>query len=50
MFYDKIEPIINNGVATIGLKDPISKWIGAVSWYCNYDKGKMHTNKLNNIL
>ena len=50
MFYYKIDPIIDNGVATIGLKDLIPKWIGAVSWSCNDDEGQMHTNKFDNIL
>ena len=50
MFYDKIEPIIDNGVATIGLNDLIPKWISSVSWSCNDDEGQMHTNKFDNIL
>ena len=50
MFYDKIEPIIDNGVATIGIKDLIPKLIGAVSWSCNDDEEQMHTNKFDNIL
>ena len=50
MLYDNIDPIIDNGVATIGLKDLIPKWIGTVSWSCNDDERQMHKNKFNNIL
>ena len=50
MFSDKIDPIIYNGVVTIGLKDIIPKVIGTVSWSCNYDERQLHTNKLNNII
>ena len=50
MLYDKIEPIIDNGVATIGLNDLIPKWIGSVSWSCNDDEEQMHKNKFDNIL
>ena len=35
MFTDKIEPIISNGVATIGVKYIIPKWIDTVSWSWN---------------
>ena len=50
MLYDKIEPIIDNGVATIGLNDLIPKWISSVSWSCNDDEEQMHKNKFDNIL
>ena len=50
MFSDKIEPIISNGVANIGGKDIIPKWIGTVICYCTDDKGQLHTNKFNNVL
>ena len=32
MFTDKIDPIISNGVVTIGKKDLITKDIGTVRW------------------
>ena len=47
MFTDKIEPIISNWVATIG---GVTKEVGTVSWSCNDDEGKFHTDKLNHIL
>ena len=50
IFNDKIEPIISNGVATIGGNNLITKGIGTVIWSCTYDEGKLHTNKLNNLL
>ena len=50
MFTDKIEPIISNGVATIGGKYIIPRMIGKVSWYWNDDEVQLHTNKLNNVL
>ena len=50
MFTDKIEPIISNGVATIGRKDLITKRIGTVIWSSTDDEGKLHTNRSNNIL
>ena len=48
MFYDKIEPIIYNGVANIGGKDIITKGIGTVIWYWNDDEGQPH--KRNGIM
>ena len=50
MFTDNIEPIISNGVSTIGKKYLILKYIGTVIWYWSDDKGQLHTNKLNNLL
>ena len=50
MFTDKVEPIISNGVETIGVKYIISKGIGTVIWFWNDDYIKLNTNKLNNIL
>ena len=50
MFTEKIEPIIYNGVPTIGGKDIIPKEIGTVSSSQNDDKGKLHTKKWNNVL
>ena len=47
---NKIEPIIYNGVATIGVKYLITKGIGAVSWSWTDDERKLHTKKLNNLL
>ena len=37
-------------MATIGVQDIIPKVIGAVSWYWTDDEGKLHTNKLNNVI
>ena len=45
-----IEPIIYNGVATIGGKGLVPKVIDAVIWYWNDNAGQLHTNKLNNVL
>ena len=50
MFSDKIYSITSNGVATIGGKDIIPKWIGAVSWSLTGYEGQLYTNKLNNVL
>ena len=47
MFTDNIEPIIYNGVATIGVKDII---IGTFIWYWNDDEGRLQTNKLKKLL
>ena len=50
MFTEKIEPTVYNGVETIGGTYLIPKGIGTVSWSWNDDEGKLHTNKLNNII
>ena len=50
MFTDKIEPIISNGVATIGGKNIITKGIGTVSWSWNDDEKQIHKNQSNNVL
>ena len=50
MFTDKIEPIIYNGVSTIGVKDVIPKVIDTVRWYWSDDEGQLHTNKLNDLI
>ena len=50
MFTDKIEPIIFNGVATIGGKYIIPKRVVKVSWSCTDDEGKLHINRFNNVL
>ena len=50
MFTDKIEPIISNGVETIGGKGIIHKGIATVSWSCNNDEGKLCRNKWNNLI
>ena len=51
MFSDKIDPIIYNGVVTIGIKDLITKHIIAVSWsFDDDDERQLHTNKFTNIL
>ena len=49
MLNEKIEPIISNGVETIGGKDLITKGIETVRWYWTNDWGKLHTKKLNNV-
>ena len=46
----KIEPIISNGVATIGGNYIIPKGIGTVRLSWTDDEGQLHTNKLNNVL
>ena len=50
MFTYNIDPIIYNGVATIGRKYIIPKVIGTVIWYCSDDGVQLHTNKLNNVI
>ena len=50
MFTDNIDPIITNGVATIGVKYIIQKGIGTVIWSYTDDEEQPHTNKLNNVL
>ena len=50
MFTDKIDPIISNGVATIGEKDIIQKGIDTVIWSWNDDEGQRHKQKLKNVL
>ena len=50
MFTDNIEPIISNGVATICGKDLITKGIGTVRWSWTNYRGKLCTNKFNNVL
>ena len=49
MLTEKIEPVIYNGVATIGGKYLIPKWIGTVIWYWTDDEGNLHKNKFNNV-
>ena len=41
MFTDKIEPIISNGVVTIGGKGLITKLIGTVSWSWTDDERQL---------
>ena len=50
MLTKNIQTIISNGVATIGGKDIIPKYIGTLSWSPTYEEGKLHKNKLNNVL
>ena len=50
MFTDKIEPIISNGVETIGGNYLIPKNIGTVSWSWTDYEGKLHTKKFNDVL
>ena len=50
MSADKIEPIIYNGVETIGGKYLIPKGIVTVIWSWTDDEGQLHTNKLDNVL
>ena len=49
MFVDKIDPIISNGMSTIGVNDLITKGIGTVRWSQTDDELQMYTNKLNNV-
>ena len=48
-FYDKIEPIISNAVATIGGKYIIPKGVDTVSSSLTGDEGQLHTKKLNDL-
>ena len=50
MFTDNIDPITSNVVATICIKDLITKGVGTVSWSWTYDEVQLHTKKLNNLL
>ena len=50
MLNDKIEPIIYNGVTTIGGNGLITKIIGTVNWSWTENKGKLHTNKSKNVI
>ena len=50
MFTYKIEPIVSNGVATIGGKYLIPKGICKDRWSCTNDDTQMHTNKFNDLL
>ena len=50
MFTEKIYNIISNGVANIGGRYIITKGIGTVIRSCTDVEGKLHTNKLNNII
>ena len=45
----EIEPIISNGVETIGGKDIIPKGIGTVSRSWTDHGEKLHTKKMNNV-
>ena len=45
-----IDPIIYNGVATIGRKYIIPKVIGTVIWFFTDDEGQLHKKILNNVL
>ena len=48
MFTDMIEPIISNGLATIGGKYLIKKGIVTVSWSWTDDEGQLNTKKFDN--
>ena len=50
MLTDNIEPIVFNGVATISVKDRITKVIGPVVWSWTDYEEQLHTKKLNNVL
>ena len=50
MFTNKIDPIISNGMETIGGNDIISKGIGTVICSWTDDDGQLHTKKVNNVL
>ena len=50
MFTEKIDPIIYNGVATIGVKYLITKWTVTVIWSWTDDEGQLQTKKLNTVL
>ena len=50
MFTDNIDPIIYNGVETIGRTYLGPKGIVTVSWSWTDDEGKLYTNKFNNAL
>ena len=50
MLTENIDPIIYNGVSTIGQKYLIPKMIGTVNWSWTYDEHQLHTKRLNNLL
>ena len=50
MLTEKIYTIIYNGLATIGVNDIVSKGIDTVRCYQTDDEGKLHKNKLNNVI
>ena len=50
MLTENIYLIIYIGATTIDGKYLIPKGIETVSWYWNADEGKIHTNKLNNVM
>ena len=50
MFTEKIDKIISSEVENIGEKDLITKVIFIVSWSWTDNEGKLHTEKLNNLL
>ena len=50
MFTYKIEPIIINGVVTMGGKYLITKEISTVIWSWTYDKLQPHATKMNNVM
>ena len=50
MLTEKIDSMISNIVATIGVKSLIQKEVGTISWSWNdYDR-QMHTKKFNYVL
>ena len=49
MLTHKINPVISNGVATIGETNIIPKGIDTVSWYQTDDWGQLQ-KQLNNVL
>ena len=46
MFTEKIEPMIYNGLSTIGGKYLIPKGISVVSWSWTDDEGQPNTKKI----
>ena len=50
MFHDNMEPIISNGVATIGGEYPIPKEIVTANWLGTNDEGQLHTKRLHNVI
>ena len=50
MFIYNIYPVISNGVATIGGEYLNNKGIYTIRWSCSGDEGKIHKDKLKNVL
>ena len=50
MLTEKIDSMISNIVATIGVKSLIQKEVGTISWSWNDYERQLHTRKLDDLL